>query len=321
VTRRFWLLTAILASLWGASYLFIKIGLRDLSPAWVVFARTALAALVLVPIARRRGALRGLARIWPGIAVLGAIQVAGPFLLITFGERHIASSLAGILVASVPVFTAMLAPFLDHSERSHGWSLVGVLVGLVGVALLLGVDVGGDSAALAGALMVLLASAGYAVGGFMLKRSYREVPPTGLVTGTMAASAILTLPWALATLPSDAPGLGPIAAVFVLGVGGTGIAFVIFYTLIAGVGPAKAAVVSYIAPGFAVFYGVAFLDENVTLGTFAGLVLILLGSWMAAGGRLPRRVQAAAAAGGAPAPCEEPVRSRLSLRPPPASRR
>jgi drug/metabolite transporter (DMT)-like permease len=310
VTRRFWLLTAILASLWGASYLFIKIGLRDLSPAWVVFGRTALAALVLVPIARRRGALTGLGRMVPGIALLGAIQVAGPFLLITFGERHIASSLAGILVSSVPVFTAMLAPFLDHSERSQGWSLVGVLIGIVGVALLLGVDVGGDSAALVGALMVLLASAGYAIGGFVLKRSYREVPPTGLVTGTMASSAVLTLPWALATMPSHTPGLGPIAAVVALGVGGTGIAFVIFYTLIAAEGPAKASVVSYVAPGFAVFYGVVFLSESVTVGTFAGLALILLGSWMAAEGRLPRRraAVASAAAGGAPTPVAEQAR-------------
>lgn len=311
MARRFWLETALLASLWGASYLFIKIGLRDLSPAWVVCGRTALAALVLVPIARQRGALTGLRRLLPGIALLGAIQVAAPFLLITFGERHIASSLAGILVSTVPVFTAILAPLLDHSEGSRGWALVGILVGLVGVALLLGVDVGGDSAALSGALMVLLASAGYALGGFMLKRSYREVPPTGLVTGTMAASAVMTLPWALLTLPSHPPGLGPIAAVVALGVFGTGIAFVIFYTLIAGVGPAKASVVSYIAPGFAVFYGVAFLDEKVTAGTFAGLVLILLGSWMAAEGRLPRRRAAAAsaAAGGAPTPVAERARS------------
>src|SRR3954467_15281283 len=138
--------------MWGASYLFIKIALDDLSPAAIVFTRTALAALVLMPFALKSGGMAPLWRLAPGLFALAAIQVAGPFLLISAGERHIASSLAGILVASAPIFTAILAVWIDQDERSHGLSLVGVFVGMAGVALLLGVDAGGGTAALVGGL-------------------------------------------------------------------------------------------------------------------------------------------------------------------------
>jgi drug/metabolite transporter (DMT)-like permease len=294
VDRRNWTLLAILAALWGASYLFIKLGLEDLSPAMVVLLRTLLAALVLAPLALRRGALAGLGRRWTAVFVMAAIQVAGPFLLISWGEEEISSSLAGILVASAPILTALIAVFIDHDERPTLVGGFGIAAGIVGVALLLGVDVGGDSAALLGGLAVLLAGLGYAIGGFYLKARFRDAEPIGLVTATMAASALLTLPLALATFPPQAPGAGALAAIAALGVGGTGIAFVIFYTLIARVGPGKASIVAYVAPVFAVIYGVAFLDEAFTLGTFVGMALILGGSWVAAQGRLPSARRAGA---------------------------
>jgi drug/metabolite transporter (DMT)-like permease len=300
VSRRNWVLLGALAALWGASYLFIKIGLDDLPPAWIVFLRTALAALVVLPFALRRGALGGLRPMLAPLVALAAVQVAAPFMLITVGEEEIPSSLAGILVSSAPIFTALLAVWVDDEERSHGWSLVGVLTGIVGVTLLLGVDVSGDTAALIGAVMVLLASAGYAIGGFYLKRRFSDVQPIGVVTGTMGASALMLLPWALLDLPASAPGLGPLAAVASLGVLGTGIAFVIFYTLIATVGPAKASVVAYVAPVFSIFYGVTLLDEPFSAGTAGGLLLILGGSWLAAGGLAPRARVATA-----PEPCAE----------------
>ncbi len=287
VDRRSWTLLGVLASVWGASYLFIKIGLEDFSPAMVVFLRTLLAALVLAPLAFQRGAMRGLRPLlWP-IVLLAAIQVAVPFLLISWGEEEISSSLAGILVASAPILTALLAVFIDHEERPSVVGGFGIGIGIVGVALLLGVDVGGDSAALVGGLAVVLASLGYAIGGFYLKARFKQTQPIGVVTATMFASAVLVLPVALASFPSDAPGAGPIAAMAALGAGGTGIAFVIFYTLIADVGPAKASIVAYIAPVFAVIYGVAFRDEAFTLGTLVGMVLILSGSWIAGQGKAP----------------------------------
>jgi drug/metabolite transporter (DMT)-like permease len=296
--RRYWVQFLALSALWGASYLFIKIGLRDMSAAEIVSGRTALAALILLPVALHRGAFRGLGGRAPEVVALAVVQVVAPFTLITFGERHIASSLTGILVAAVPLFTVVFAPILDPEERSFGWRLVGVLVGIVGVGLLLGVDLHGDSQALLGGVMVVMACAGYALGGLWLKRRFRDVQPVGLVTGTMVATSLVMLPAAVATAPSSAPGLGPLAAVAALGIGGTGIAFVLYYTLIGARGPARSSLVAYVAPAFALFYGVIFLNEGVTVGTFAGLVLILGGSWLAAGGTLGRRSRGELAAGG-----------------------
>jgi drug/metabolite transporter (DMT)-like permease len=288
--RRAWSLLIALAAIWGASYMFIKIAVDDLSPGMVAWSRIALAAIVLVGLAAARGVLGGI-RGRVGILILvGAVQVAGPFFLIGAGEEEISSSLAGILVASAPLFTALLAIWVDHEERSQGLRLVGVMLGVVGVAVLLGVDLGGSGNELLGGLAVVLASLGYAVGGFLVKHRLADVPPIGLAAWVMVASTVLLAPVAALTLPDGAPGFGPIASVVVLGVLGTGIAFIIFYRLIASIGPAKAFVVTYLAPGFAVVYGATLLDEAITLATIGGLALILAGSWLAAEGRLPFRL-------------------------------
>lgn len=287
--RRSWLLLLVLGAIWGASYLFIKIGLRDLSPSMVAFVRVALAALVLLPIAASQGALAGVRSRAGWLALVGAVQVAAPFVLISAGEEEISSSLAGILVASAPLFTALLAIWVDHEERSQGLRLGGILIGFAGVALLLGVDLGGEGAALLGGAAVVLASLGYAIGGFLVKHRLAGMAPLGMSASVMTASAVLLLPPALLTAPGAVPGLGPAVAVAALGVLGTGVAFVIFYGLIASVGPARAFLVTYIAPGFAVVYGATLLSEEVTVATLAGLALILTGSWLAAEGRLPGR--------------------------------
>ena len=286
--RRSWLWLLLLASIWGASYMLIKIGLRDMSPEMVAFARIALAAVVLMPIAAAQGALSGLRGRLGVIAAVGAVQVAGPFLLIPLGEQHIASALAGILVATTPLFTALLAIRLDHEERSEGLRLVGVGVGVAGVALLFGFDLGGSSAALLGGLAVVLASVGYSVGSFVVKHRLSDARPLGVVATVMTASALMLLIPAIATAPASAPGLGPIAAVVALGVFGTGVAFVIFYLLIGTVGPARTMIVSYLAPGFAVVYGATLLGESISVATLVGLALIVGGSWLAISGRIPR---------------------------------
>jgi len=159
-----------------------------------------------------------------------------------------------------------------------------------------------------GGLLVVLASLGYAIGGFLVKHRLTGVPPVGMSAAVMIASALLLAPPAAASAPDTAPGLGPLVAVAALGVVGTGLAFVIFYGLIAKIGPARAFIVTYIAPGFAVVYGAALLDESITAATAAGLALILAGSWLAAEGRLP----------GAPRSEPEPAPSPAS-EPPPAT--
>src|SRR5215211_7133574 len=182
VGRRAWILFALLSSFWGASYMFIKIGLDDGLPApAIVFWRTALAALVLLPVALRLGAARELRSRFVPVALLALVQVAAPFLLITFGERHISSSLTGILVATAPIFTYVLAFAIAGEERATRIGLIGVGIGLAGVILLLGLDTSGSAAAIVGGLMVILASLGYALGSYYLKRRFAGTKPVGVV--------------------------------------------------------------------------------------------------------------------------------------------
>lgn len=303
MTRRSWLALLLLGSLWGASYMFIKVSLDDLSPAMIVFLRTALAALVLVPLAMRAGALSGIGGALGMIAVLALVQVAAPFMLISAGEQEISSSLTGILVSSMPLFTALLAIWVDHSERSTGPRALGLGLGFLGVALLIGVDVDGGPYALLGAIAVTLAGLGYAIGSFIVKRSSVTLAPVGIAAATMVASTVFVAPPALLSAPSEVPGLDTVGAMLALGLLGTGLAFAIFYTLTSTIGPARVSLVTYIAPVFAVFYGVVLLNEPVSVGTFAGLALIVGGSWIAAGQSFPHRrrptaVPAHAGAGG-----------------------
>jgi drug/metabolite transporter (DMT)-like permease len=279
-----------LAAIWGSSYLFIKVGVDDgLSPAFISFARLMLGALVLVPIAVRSGALRGLRGNGRTVAFLGLVQTAGPFFLIALGERWISSSLAGILVASSPIFIALLASWLDREERSSGLQLVGIGTGIAGVTLLLGIDVGTGGLELVGALLVLLASLAYGVGALALKRRLGGAQPVAMAAGAVSAGAAYLLVPALATFPTAAPSLAATASLIALGVGGTGVAFLLYFTLIAQVGPARASVVAYLAPGFAVLYGVTLRDEIVTVWTLLGLALVLGGSWLAS--RRPRNAK------------------------------
>ena len=198
-----WLL--LLASIWGASYMFIKIGLRDLSAPMVACARIALAAAVLVPWAASQGALGAVRGRAGTVALVGAVQVAGPFLLIALGEQEISSALAGILVATAPIFTAVLAIWVDHEERSEGLRLLGIVIGIAGVVALFGLDLSGSGSALLGGLAIVLAGLGYAVGGFLVKHRLGGAPPIGVAAWVMVASTIWLLPAALFTAPTRLP--------------------------------------------------------------------------------------------------------------------
>jgi len=287
--RRAWFWLLALGAIWGASYMFIAIGLRDLSPAMVAFLRVMLGAAVLLPIAAAQGALVGARRYAGWLFLVGAVQVAGPFILIGAGEEEISSSLAGILIAAAPLWTAVLAVWVDHEERSQGLRLAGVLIGFAGVGLLLGVDLGGNGSELLGGLAVVVAALGYAIGGLLVKHRLAGMAPLGMSGLVTAASVLFLLPVAIATPPGSFPGAGPVAAILALGLVGTGFAFAIFFRLLSTVGPARAWIVTYIAPGFAIAYGAVFLSEGITAATIGGLILILAGSWLSVEGRLPGR--------------------------------
>src|SRR3984893_5412165 len=182
MTRKGWLLFIAMSVFWGIPYLFIKIAVRELDPTVVVFARVGIAAAVLIPVAAQRKVLRQMRGRWPVVAALACIQIVGPFLLISYGEQHIASSLTSLLIAADPLLVALFALRFDPGERVSGLSLVGLFIGMGGVIVLLGLDIGGDGQRLLGAIFVLLAATGYAISALLIKRPViATLPSLGVV--------------------------------------------------------------------------------------------------------------------------------------------
>jgi drug/metabolite transporter (DMT)-like permease len=267
--------------------MFIKIAVDDgLSTGTIVCVRTALGAAVLLPLAVRSGALAALRERRRWLLPIALAQVVVPFLLITAGERHVASALAGILVAASPLWTVLVAARFDHAEIPRGWGAGGIAVGIAGVALLFGVDLSGSGDELLGGAMILGAAMSYAVGPMLVKHRMAGVAPVAVTGAMMALSALLTLPLLAAAPPPHMPSAGVLAALLVLGAGSTGVAFLWYYTIMREVGPGRASIIAYLAPPFSVLYGTAFLGESLGPGSVAGIVLILAGSWLTVtGGR------------------------------------
>jgi drug/metabolite transporter (DMT)-like permease len=285
-------LLAALSAIWGSSYMFIKVGLRDLAPATLVDLRLSLAALVLLGFLAARGRLGGVrAALKPG-AFVGIVGMAVPFLLISWGETHIDSGLAGVANASVPIFVALLALRFAPSERVRGVRLVGLVVGLSGVAVVSGVHPNGGTWAIVGTLAVVLSSLFYAISSLYVQRRLVVGGPELAATSTLCG-ALVMLPFALARLP-DHVGWKPLGSVAVLGIVATGIATLLANRLIGDHGPARAMLVNYLIPAFALLYGVGVLSEPLTTPEVLGLVLILAGVTLASGVlRLTRRTPAA----------------------------
>jgi drug/metabolite transporter (DMT)-like permease len=303
VTRRATALFVAMCLLWGVPYLLIRVAVAELSPAVLVVARTGLAALLLLPLAWRRGELRRLRG--HDLVVLGyaASEIAVPFLLIAYGEQHVTSSLAGLLLAAVPLCVVVLALWADPEERVTRGRLLGLVVGLLGVALVLGVDAG-EGATLLGSLAILAAAVCYAAAALLIKRTAGSVPQVGLsAAGLTVATLALGVP-AAATLPDRVPSGRTLAAVAGLAVFCTALALVLFIALVAEVGAARATVITYVNPVVAVLLGVALLDERVTPRMLAGLGLVLAGSWLSTRPGSARRPVAPPAP-----PVAEPVRT------------
>ena len=288
MTRKGWLLFAIMSVFWGIPYFFIKIAVNELDPVVVVFARVAIASLALLPVAIQSGVLRQFRKKWPIIAAFAFVQIIAPFLLITYGEKHIASSLTSLLIAADPLLVALFALRLDSSERVGGLRLVGLLVGMVGVIVLLGLDVGGDAQRLLGAIFVLVATMCYALSVLLLKRpTIASLPRLGVVTIACCTSTIVLLPLAVTHLPTRIPSFSVIASLVVLGLICTALAYLAYFALIIEVGASRATVITYLNPVVSVFLGVIVLGEPLNAAIIAGFLLIIAGSWLSTGGRLP----------------------------------
>ena len=288
MTRKGWLLFIAMSVFWGIPYFFIKIAVGELDPVVVVFARVGIAAIVLLPVAIHRGLLRQFRTKWYLISAFAFVQIIVPFLLITYGEQHIASSLASLLISADPLLVALFALRFDSSERVGGWRLIGLFVGMVGVIVLLGLDVGGDAQRLLGAIFVLVATTCYAISALLVKRPViASLPRIGVVTIACATATIVLLPLAVTHLPSRVPSPAVIASLIVLGLICTALAYITYMALISEVGASRATVITYVNPVVSVFLGVIVLSEPLNVAIIVGFLLIIAGSWLSTGGRLP----------------------------------
>jgi drug/metabolite transporter (DMT)-like permease len=290
---------AALALLWGASYMFIKVAVRAYEPAALIMFRLVIACALLLAffVAQRgwQGAVADMRALgWQGFGV-GVVNGAIPFTLIAWGEKHIDSGVAAIANATVPIFVVLLALRWQRSEAVTGARLGGVLLGLLGVAILAGLHPGGGWWGVAGTLAVVVASLSYAVGAIWGQRVVNDTNGFALATAAMIGGTVVLIPFGLAQLPSGVPGWKETGSVIALAVLGTAIAQIILFRLLRSDGAARMTLVTYLLPVTALFYGVTLLGEPLTVQELAGMVLILGGVALGSGAlRLPRRQPAPA---------------------------
>ncbi|MFN2539597.1 MAG: DMT family transporter [Mycobacteriales bacterium] len=278
MTRRGWLLFGAMGILWGIPYLLIKVAVEDLSPSVIVLARTGIGAVVLLPIAAARGYLRPLLPLWRWLLLFTALEIAGPWLLLTDAETRVSSSLAGMLIAAVPLVSAIASQALGSDDRLDSRRLVGLGVGMAGVAVLLGLDIEGQ---LGAALEIALVVIGYGTAPQIITRRFATLPSLAVISSSLALTALFYAPIAAVQWPSSVPAAKVLWSVAGLVIACTVAAFLLFFALIAEAGPNRASVITFVNPAVAVVLGVLLLDEKVTLGIVLGFPLVLLGCVLA----------------------------------------
>lgn len=279
MSARGWLLFAAMAVIWGIPYLLIKVAVAEISPAGVVFGRTALGAALLLPIAARRGDLAPLRRHWRIVLLYTVAEIGLPWILLSHAETRLSSSLSGLLVAGVPLVGSVLAWVTGGTDRPNLRGVIGLLIGLAGVALVVGLDVATDDLLAVGEVGLVVL--GYSIGAMLIGRQLRDVPATGVIATSLSLAALVYLPITLAQLPRTLPSASALGAVAVLGLVCTALAFLLFFALIREVGSVRGTIITYFNPAIAILLGVIVLGEPFTFGIAAGFVLILLGSFLA----------------------------------------
>jgi drug/metabolite transporter (DMT)-like permease len=281
MTRRGALLFAAMCVIWGVPYLMIRVAVRELAPVTLVFLRTGLGALLLAPFAAWRGELRPLLRHAGPFVAYTLVEVAVPWVLLARAETKLSSSLSGLLIAAVPLVGAVVVGLTGARERQGRRRWLGLLVGVGGVAALVGLDVGQiDAVAVAEIGCVAVC---YAVGPIILARRLADVPALGVVAGSLLLTALLYAPFAAARWPSTMPSAHVLESVVGLAVVCTALAFLVFLALIGEVGPVRATVITYVNPAVAAVLGVTILSEHLTAGMLGGFALILVGCVLATG--------------------------------------
>jgi drug/metabolite transporter (DMT)-like permease len=284
----------VLSALWGSSFMFIKIGVRELEPTTLIGARLALGALTILPVALLQIGTRRFARelrslFWP-LLLAGVVNSAFPITALAWAEKRIDSGLGAVLQASAPLFTALLALRFSRRDRVTGARLAGLVIGFGGVALLVGAQPSGDL----GAVLAVIASAlSYAIAALYTARRLGGISPLSSAFGMLAWATIVLAPAGIAQAPDEFPSWGVIGALLALGIAGTGLAYVLYFEILTGAGASYGILVTYLTPAMALFYGAVFLDEPITATAVGGLALILAGVGLGTGTlRLNRRNRA-----------------------------
>jgi drug/metabolite transporter (DMT)-like permease len=278
MSRKGWLLFGAMAVIWGIPYALIRIAVTDLHPATLVFARTGIGALLLVPLALARGQLRPALLRWRPLLAYTAIEIGIPWFLLSDAERHISSSLAGLLIAAVPIAGVVIALLIGSGERFDSRRILGLLLGLVGVAALVGLDVSGSSGLAVGEVAIVVIC--YATGPVIISRQLSQAPQLGVVAASLGIAALAYAPFGLTHLPVTLSA-GAVVSVALLGLLCTALAFLVFFALIREAGPVRATVITYVNPAVALLLGVLLLHERFTFGAGLGFALVLLGSLLA----------------------------------------
>jgi drug/metabolite transporter (DMT)-like permease len=284
VSWKAWSAFAALGIIWGVPYFFIKLAVLELSPFVIAWGRVSLATVILLPVAWHRGALRSLANHKGPIVAFALAEFVIPFTVISIGERWIDSSLTGIIIAGVPLTITLISRFFGVQERLGTWRVVGLMVGLAGVAALLGLGTLSTSRQWAGAGCMVIATVGYAIGALIIQRHLSDVDSIGPIAASLLVASILLLIPALATFPRAVPSATALSSIAVLGFICTAVAMLLMFYLVGHAGAARASVITYINPVVATVLGMLVLHERLGVGGGIASVLILLGSWLATRG-------------------------------------
>lgn len=284
MTLRAWVVFTALCVIWGTPYFFIKLALHDLAPAVVAWGRIAVGAAVLLPLAWKRNLIRPMLAHKGAICAFALVELVIPFVAISVGERWITSSLAGILIATVPLAVIMLSPLFGVREKLSVKRVAGLAVGFIGVITLLGIDTVSGIHQWIGVGCMAVATAGYAAGPLIVQRHLADVDELGAIAVSLGVATAMLLPAAIVAAPASMPSTQSLLSIAALGVICTALAMWLYFYLIVAAGASRASVVAYINPAVAALLGVFVLHEHFGLGSVLGLALILFGSWLATGG-------------------------------------
>jgi drug/metabolite transporter (DMT)-like permease len=279
VSRKGWALFLALSVIWGTPYLFIRIAVEHVEPSVLVALRVGLAALLLLPIAAARGQFRGIRPYLPWIALFGVVEITGPFLMLGYAETALPSSTTALLIAGVPIVAAVLARSFGLDRRLGITRIAGLAIGISGVAVLVGLDIPGDQWWAVGAAGVTVV--GYALGPIVISTRLGGAPPLAVISLALAMNALIYAPLAWIQRPTEAVPASAWWSIITLGILCTAIAFLIFFALVAEVGPSRMTVITFLNPAVAITLGVVLLAEPITWGLLIGFPLVLLGSYLA----------------------------------------